>query len=261
MKYFIVSDVHSYYDAMRAALAKKGFDINDPSHILVICGDLLDRGEQSIECMDFVMKMADKNRLIYVYGNHEELLFQCFNEAVSQFSVSAHHHHNHTIDTLEQLSGINRYSLLSCRREFIQQMNSYLDFIENVACDYAEIDDHICVHGWIPCIIDTRNTNKYSFDPNWADESANWAAARWINGMSAWQQGVRVEGKTIVCGHWHTSWARKHILHTGEEWPNPRSTNPEHRVADFTTFKAEGIVALDACTAFTKFVNCYVIER
>ena len=78
-----------------------------------------------------------------------------------------------------------------------------------------------------------------------------WEGARWINGMNAWAQGMRIEGKTIVCGHWHTSWGHSIIHGHCAEWgPN----------ANFSTFKDEGIVALDACTALTDCVNCYVLE-
>lgn len=47
MKYFIVSDVHSFYDEMMTALNESGFDKTNPDHIFVSLGDLLDRGDQS----------------------------------------------------------------------------------------------------------------------------------------------------------------------------------------------------------------------
>ena len=39
-KYFITSDPHSYYTVLMKALKKKGFDINNEEHVIVICGDL-----------------------------------------------------------------------------------------------------------------------------------------------------------------------------------------------------------------------------
>ena len=45
-KYFVVSDVHGFYDEMKKALDNAGFDIANPDHIFVSCGDLLDRGRQ-----------------------------------------------------------------------------------------------------------------------------------------------------------------------------------------------------------------------
>ena len=49
-KLFIVSDVHSYFNEMIQALSNAGFDRNNPNHIFVSLGDLLDRGKQSVEC-------------------------------------------------------------------------------------------------------------------------------------------------------------------------------------------------------------------
>ena len=43
-KFFVVADVHSFYDEMKQELDTAGFDINNPDHILVSCGDVLDRG-------------------------------------------------------------------------------------------------------------------------------------------------------------------------------------------------------------------------
>ena len=40
--YFIVADVHSFYDEMIKALNGAGFDVNNSMHIFVSLGDLLD---------------------------------------------------------------------------------------------------------------------------------------------------------------------------------------------------------------------------
>lgn len=47
-KYFISSDIHSFYDEWINSLNDSGFDINNPSHIVIIVGDLFDRGQQAI---------------------------------------------------------------------------------------------------------------------------------------------------------------------------------------------------------------------
>ena len=50
-KLFIFGDPHSFFDILMNALDKKGYDRNDPDHILVSLGDLCDRGEQSKEIL------------------------------------------------------------------------------------------------------------------------------------------------------------------------------------------------------------------
>lgn len=57
--------------------------------------------------------------------------------------------------------------------------------------------------------------------------------------------------KTIVCGHWHTSYGHSKYEHKGTEFGED---------ADFSPYYGPGIIAIDACTAFSGKVNCLVIE-
>ena len=70
--------------------------------------------------------------------------------------------------------------------------------------------------------------------------------------MQEWKNGERIKGKTIVCGHFHTSWGHYYLHNIGSEWD--RST------ACFEPFEDKGIIALDACTAYTHKVNCLVFN-
>ena len=73
IKYFAISDVHSFYNPMIEALLAKGFEQDNPDHKIILCGDLLDRGDDSIKVVEFCKNLAEQNRLIYVIGNHEDL--------------------------------------------------------------------------------------------------------------------------------------------------------------------------------------------
>lgn len=73
-KYFIVSDIHSFYQALMKALNDKSFSVNDPSHILVLLGDAFDRGPDTQVLAEFLLNLNDMNCLIFVKGNHESLL-------------------------------------------------------------------------------------------------------------------------------------------------------------------------------------------
>ena len=46
-KYFITSDVHSFYDELKMALSKKGFQDDNPDHILVVPHGILCGEEQN----------------------------------------------------------------------------------------------------------------------------------------------------------------------------------------------------------------------
>ena len=75
-KYFISSDIHSFLYVMEKELKKKGFDERNPEHILIICGDLFDRGKETVKCLNFVCKMLKQDRVICIGGNHEDLLME-----------------------------------------------------------------------------------------------------------------------------------------------------------------------------------------
>ena len=45
-KFFVISDVHGFYNEMREALDEAGFDPNNENHLLISCGDNWDRGPQ-----------------------------------------------------------------------------------------------------------------------------------------------------------------------------------------------------------------------
>ena len=255
MKLFVLSDVHSFYEPMMAALEKNGFDINNPDHHIVVCGDLFDRGPDANKVFAFAKRMSDEGRFNYVCGNHEDLLFDCVREVYGRRGVSSHHVSNGTLDTLVQITGFNKYDIYGCTcdpTEFAHKIDPLLNFIADNAVDYVEAGDYIFVHGWIPC-----DPILGKVADNWDTPEADWDGARWINGMSAWKRGAHIEGKTIVCGHYHSSWGHSHIHQDRKEFP---AKNRKDWRESFVPFVDEGIIAIDACTAYTEFCNCLVID-
>lgn len=72
MRYFVTADIHGYFDEFIKALNEKGFDPHNSNHRLIICGDLLDRGRQPAQIIDYVLKNRDS--IIVIRGNHEDLM-------------------------------------------------------------------------------------------------------------------------------------------------------------------------------------------
>ena len=255
MRYYIVADVHGFYDEMHSALQDAGF-FTDTNAIFVSLGDLLDRGEHAVECLKFVNSLPRK---ILIRGNHEDLI----EEALQRGNLTSYDWSNGTADTLLQLSQDRKVVDIKDLFAYAGENAEYKQYKDSLV-DYYEDKRNIFVHGWIPCNCDdknkyhSRNVN-YTFDSEW--RNGDWTSARWINGMEAWNQGIRVPNKTIFCGHWHTSWGHRHLHNSSVEWDNPYSTNPTHRRADFSPFIDNGIIALDACTAYSHKVNCYVLEK
>lgn len=58
-------------------------------------------------------------------------------------------------------------------------------------------------------------------------------------------------GQRVSHGYWHISYGHSKFEGKGTEFG---------RDADFSPYVAPGIIALDACTAYSGIVNCIVIE-
>lgn len=276
MKYFIVTDVHSCFDEMKEALDNSGFDSLNNKHIFVSLGDLFDRGEQSVECLEFVNDLPE-NRKILIRGNHEDLMEDILRRGYF-YNIDSQ---NGTAKTFEQLSGMN-YAFSSVE-EVIQAVASNEALVRYLSSlkDYYEIGDYILVHGWIPCHASHIGSDVYNYKrmDDWRNASkSDWDECRWYNPFIAWEQEVRENGKTIVCGHWWSFFANSHFHNSGihnlddiyfiasrEEIRNAVKSEKNkaelfRKYVDFSPFVDDGIIGLDACTNISKLVNCLVIE-
>lgn len=262
MNLYTVADPHGFLDEMKTVLNEQGF-FDDPEGKLVVCGDVLDRGEQAVEMVDFLIDLLDQDRLIFVKGNHEDLFYRCVQDVAKgelyelAYGVS-YHNHNGTWDTLLQLTGMDERMAFRFPEELVRRVmeTPFYAKLLPAAVDYYEPEGSslIFVHGWIP--VDTsgaRGYQQYAYNPEWREASfEDWSKARWLNGMEmACRKHILEPGKTIVCGHFHTSWGHARIKKDGTE---------EGSRANFSPFEAEGIVALDACTAYSHKVNCRVFR-
>ena len=235
-KYFVVSDVHSFYNEMIEALAAAGYDKNNPNHIFVSLGDLFDRGPDTVKCLNFVTSLSD-DRKILIRGNHEDLLEEVFRRGYFDRCDI----HNGTNLTFAQLANTDNReeSIAICR--YNEDLKRYLYDCRN----YYEVGNNIFVHGWVPADYDVDN--GWTIRDNWREAKKwDWEAARWFNGMSVWAFGGEVEGKTVWCGHWHSAWGHKY-LHGFDE-------------IRYDIFSDKGIKCLDACTVLSHKVNVGVIK-
>ena len=247
MRYYVVSDVHGFYPPLIQALTDAGFFDDTEPHKLIILGDLMDRGRDAVKIQDFVLEQMEKDAVILIRGNHEDL----YESLVTQDCGTPYDFHlsNGTYDTALQLTGfdlamarIRNYDFADAGREtpfYTRIMPSMLD--------YFETEHYVFVHGWIPCVVEH---GRYCPIRDWRNASSKeWEHARWYNGMDAAQTAD--EDKTIVCGHWHASYGHSKYEGKGPEF------GPD---ADFTPYYGPRVIAIDACTAYTGKVNCAVVD-
>ena len=102
MRYFITSDIHSFYTPFIEALTKKGFDKENPDHILVVLGDIFDRGNETKQVYDFLTSL-NQDRLILVRGNHEQLYLELLKKRLPD----NYDYSNGTVKTFCHVAGFN----------------------------------------------------------------------------------------------------------------------------------------------------------
>lgn len=266
-KYFICADIHGFYDIWMNALDEKGFDINNPDHIVILLGDLLDRGDQPRDCLRFICNLIDKNRAICIMGNHEDLM----RELLLYKCPAERDYHNGTKATVDDLINYDYtfrekcFALLTDEQwcKYFNKCNNYL---------YYETDHYIFTHSYLPYdsydwkLLENwrdKNCTKYYYGSKWYEE------ALWANPFLMWERNGKtyIDGKTLVCGHWNTSWAHKKYHGYDKEYLERVETmwmDSEgiiHPTCCYDIFEDEGIIGLDACTVVSKQINVLVLEE
>ena len=252
MKYFVSADIHSFYDEWIDALKEKQFNIDAPDHMLIVCGDLFDRGTQSKELQSFIMRLLKKKKIILIRGNHEDLALELIeNYAHYMFDIkNSHHWHNGTFQTLLDLTNMNYNDATTCLLEFKRRARE-TDYIRNIIPNmrkFYETEHYVFVHAWIPL-----KECKYEFNYNWRNASNKlWLKARWLNPVEMYKRKLFIKGKTIVFGHksCSTFWVNS----------NPKKYTDYGKKACFKPFITKEIIALDAHTIESNNVNVVVLE-
>ena len=239
-KFFVTSDIHSFYTPLKKALDEAEFDTNNEDHWLIVCGDCFDRGEDSEKVLNFLMSLERK---ILVKGNHDNLLEKCCMRGFPYSNDAS----NGTVKTIKDLGGaVYRRSFAECCCITWDGLARYRELLVN----YFETQNYIFVHSWIPII--SQNGGYYKYDENWRDASdSNWEEAMWENPFEIAAQGLNQTGKTIIFGHWHCSTGHKILGHCKSEFDEDAIWEPCY---------AEGIIGIDRCTAHTGECNVVVLE-
>jgi len=272
MKYFVFSDVHGFYAKLQKELDRLGFDENNPDHCLISLGDLFDRGPENIKMFEFIKKMVNKNKIILVKGNHEDL----FELVLENKDFLGRDYHNKTYETfcefakyLFPLKGINAF--YDNYEQFVQGLEEIgvLPLIRSMK-NYHETKDYIFVHGFIPTINNT-------YLEGWR-EVENWWDARWSNGMKMGDEYLIGEpNKKIVCGHFHCNYgnvrkimAEKGIIASSRDFEQIEFADTFFKKADlekcgltsiYDIYYGKNVICIDACTAYSKQLNIFTFEE
>lgn len=257
MKYFIVSDIHSFCSELKSALWKAGFNKRNKDHTLIVCGDVFDRGSETVELYKFLTSIP-KKRCILIKGNHELL----YEELLEKSFPESHDFSNHTVDTFCQIAGYDPEILTpkywrkfdDVPHERIRQawqeiltevkQSPITAWLQSDRWKYwNEVGNYIFVHSFIPLknldhmpAYYTYN-RKFGYFKDWRETATNFELedATWGCPYQQYIDGYFKEeaanGKVLVCGHWVVTDFRQHI---NNKWSE-----------DTSIYKFENIIGLD----------------
>lgn len=283
MKYFCISDIHSYYNAMIASLNEAHFDKNNPEHILVVLGDLFDRGSSSLDVYNYIISLP-KNRRILIQGNHECNYLKLLE---SKFPNSADFH-NGTVQTFCEIANfdirelnlsrqflkyfgteehVNLWDIVTDNWNIVKSKVSKSPITKWLKSDewinYFELDNFIITHSFIPTHvkdIDRKEIAIYNADmknlskiENWRKKATEkeWLNAKWGCPWKEYKAGLFDDeiknNKILVCGHWSVS-----DFHT--------NLGKDKNKNNFDLYYDDNLIALDACTALSNECNVLIID-
>ena len=245
--YFVVSDIHGFYTELKEGLDEAGFDPKNPDHMLLVLGDIFDRGMEARKVFEFLASLP-KERRILIRGNHEDLYFKLLKKRLPE----SYDFSNCTATTFGEIAGADPEDLNSL--EFLVSFlgssdiapdmeNMWQEIVAKVKkdpitaflksndwVDYFELGKYIFVHSFIPCRLKKEYEGYFGEDyiydvgssflevvPSWRSKATkkDWLLASWGCPFERMESGLFAKelrkGKVLVCGHWHTNDFYKHL--------------------------------------------------
>lgn len=239
-KYFVVSDIHSFCSELKYSLRQAGFNKRDKNHILIVCGDVFDRGDETVEVYKY-LKSIPKKRCILIKGNHESL----YKELLTKSFPDRYDFSNGTVRAFCNIASIDEEKL--SKYYWIEQgFATGLDYdqieeklystwnqIKNIVANheitkwldskqwrnYFELDKYIFVHSFIPTQVKDEwkemhpyklRSFCYEYKSDWREASDDeWELATWGDPIDNFEYDLfkpeADNGKVLIVGHWHTS--------------------------------------------------------
>lgn len=235
-KLFAVSDIHGNGTLFEKALQDSHFEPNNPTHLLVVCGDLFDRGRENRKVYDILMRIPNK---VLILGNHDIALKRILeNKRFDKYDI-----YNGADITIKEFFGndsVDSNGRITLDQRVADELKSLVDS----SVDYFETYKYVFVHGWIPASADA--------DPEfWQREWRSaplfvWNEFRFAEWYTMYRHRLTLPNKTIVCGHRSAAF--------GSYFSRKRSKE------DTTPFYAKNMIAIDGETVYSGRVNVVVLE-
>lgn len=155
-----ISDIHGMYQMFLKLLEKVNYDFKRDQ--LIILGDLVDRGPESRELIEYLISLRNKGaNLVVLRGNHDDMFIQSLND---QYSVDRWLL-NGGVQTLESYfkGSLISQGVETAIKHIKDNYKNHIEFLENLQL-YYETDDFIFVHAGIdPQLDDWKDTDPHDF--------------------------------------------------------------------------------------------------
>ena len=280
-KIYVVSDIHGHYNETIRDLNSYGYNSEDNDSVLIVCGDLFDRGSQSTEIYDWLRDLTRIGRAIVLRGNHDDFLLDMLEGKNCYFNF-VHNGLDKTIDSLigqedswyvfnkicsnapdkakriygkrvEPILGDTFAVPLEVRFEIYQEYvvdtikkkhRKLYKWLSDLPY-YYETENYIFTHAAIDGRCQDWKNPTYSKYPEWSP----WKWLTWDDG-SFYKERVLNTDKTIVVGHFGTDDIRY-------KYNIPIDDDLEYKIL----YSEDGRkIYIDTCTVLTKRVNVLVID-
>ncbi len=235
-KIFAVSDIHGHLMELKLALDEAGFSPDNDEHLLIVCGDCFDRGDENTGVFNYLNSVQNK---ILIRGNHEDMLMGILKEQRIHI-YDAYNGLDHTLSDFFGTEIVDREGKLDFSKHR-QIRLALMDFMEN-SVDYFETQRYVFTHGWLPL-----ETGMPQITPSfrWSRPYA-WHRARTTSWNDMYRRGILLSDKTVVSGHRGARFAVEF--------------DPKRDPEDASPFFGDGVIAIDALTVQSKKVNVFTTE-
>ena len=161
-----IGDIHGCDAALSTLLRELAPAADD---LVIVLGDVIDRGPDSLACVETLLELKTRTRMIHLMGNHEEM----FLDALTGGGWKETWLQNGGREMLDSYGGM-----------ISDVPEAHVDFLRG-GKDFYETSSHIFTHATI--------------NPAWPPEQQSGHYLRW-NRLTG-REDPHVSGRLVVCGH------------------------------------------------------------
>jgi len=164
MRTLVISDIHGCYEQFLQLLQLIRYSPGDDR--LIILGDLVDRGPNSLEVVEHVMTLAQQEHVVVLRGNHDQRFVDVITNEQSIEDVKFFEHGG--LQLLDSYCSAtqaqpNKARLTHAKAFISKNYEQHINFLANLPL-YYEDEHHIYVHaGLNPNYINWREQPERNF--------------------------------------------------------------------------------------------------